>query len=51
MLVTLEDLEPRKFVRRVITGMEEQDLLTYALIGAEVDAIVRKDETGSRSGS
>jgi membrane protein len=30
MLVTLEDLEPRALVRKVITGMEEQDLLTYA---------------------
>jgi membrane protein len=30
MLVTLEDLEPRQLVRKVITGMEEQDLLTYA---------------------
>lgn len=30
MLVTLEDLEPRELARRVITGMEEQDLLTYA---------------------
>ena len=30
MLVTLEDLEPRAVVRKVITGMEEQDLLTYA---------------------
>ena len=30
MLVTVEDLEPRALVRKVITGMEEQDLLTYA---------------------
>ena len=30
VLVTLEDLEPRAVVRKVITGMEEQDLLTYA---------------------
>jgi len=30
MLVTLEDLEPRAVVRKVIRGMEEQDLLTYA---------------------
>ena len=30
MLVTLEDLEPRAVARKVITGMEEQDLLTYA---------------------
>jgi membrane protein len=30
MLVTLEELEPRTLVRKVITGMEEQDLLTYA---------------------
>jgi membrane protein len=30
MLVTLEDLEPRSLVRRVIAGMEEQDLLTFA---------------------
>jgi membrane protein len=30
MAVTLDDLEPRKLVRRVITGMEEQDLLTHA---------------------
>jgi membrane protein len=30
MLVTIEDLEPRALVRKVITGMEEQDLLTFA---------------------
>ena len=30
MLVTLEDLEPRALVRKVIAGMEEQDLLTSA---------------------
>jgi membrane protein len=30
MLVTLEDLEPRALVRRVIAGMEEHDLLTFA---------------------
>jgi membrane protein len=30
MLVTVEDLEPRALVRKVIAGMEEQDLLTFA---------------------
>jgi membrane protein len=30
MLLTIEDLEPRAVVRKVITGMEEQDLLTSA---------------------
>ena len=30
MLVTVEDLEPRALARKVITGMEEQDLLTFA---------------------
>jgi membrane protein len=30
MLLTIEDLEPRAVVRKVITGMEEQDLLTFA---------------------
>jgi membrane protein len=30
MLVTVEDLEPRALVRKVITGMEEQELLTFA---------------------
>jgi membrane protein len=30
MLLSVPDLEPRKLVRQVITGMEEQDLLTSA---------------------
>ena len=30
VLVTVDDLEPRALVRKVITGMEEHDLLTYA---------------------
>jgi membrane protein len=30
MLVTVEELEPRALVRKVIAGMEEQDLLTFA---------------------
>jgi len=30
MAVTIQDLEPRALVRKVITGMEEQDLLTFA---------------------
>ena len=30
MLVSVEDLEPRALVRKVITGMEEQELLTFA---------------------
>ena len=30
MLVTDLDLEPRRLVRQVVAGMEEQDLLTYA---------------------
>ena len=30
MLVSDLDLQPRRFVRQVITGMEEQDLLTFA---------------------
>ncbi len=30
MLHSLDDLEPRRLVRRVVTGMEEQDLLTAA---------------------
>lgn len=30
MLVTTERLEPRRLVRQVVTGMEEQDLLTAA---------------------
>ena len=30
MLVTDIDIEPRRLVRQVIAGMEEQDLLTYA---------------------
>jgi len=30
MLVTIEDLEPRSLVRKVVTGMAEQDLLTFA---------------------
>jgi membrane protein len=30
MLVTLDDLEPRALARKVIAGMEEQDLLTFA---------------------
>src|SRR5512132_3079195 len=30
MLVTLEDLEPRALVRKVLAGMEDQDLLTAA---------------------